>query len=256
MLRDVLRRSRKSTRLPARILVSALPLALLVSGCYKDTNGSYQAVADANGDLHRPGETAPPVVASTAVKGTAPVSAAATDTPNAAEIGLPFYPAAKPHVGMDGLPQMSRDTDGTLMLVMDTTDTPDQVVAFYRNALPKATYSDDARDGKRTRSVSTEEDRVSKSVDVSEEDGRTKIVLMRMPLLAAPDFSSSKPAGATPVKSTPAKPAANSALALPQTKSHAKETPPTGVAPIFAPPVSTPSTGTPEPGQPSDTPPH
>jgi hypothetical protein len=239
MLFAPFRRSQKSMRRAAVWIVLAAPLALSVTGCYQDTHDSYQAVADTNGDLHRPASVEHiPVVADSKPNADSSASASTSGAPTASDFGMPFYPAAKPQTGLDGIPRVTRDADGTLLLVMETDDTPDQVVAFYRHALVKASYREDDSEGQHVQSLSQEQDNISKSVDVSQDNGKTRIVLTRMPLLTASEASRDALPPAPKLKATPTKPGPKSAPTLPPGSLKPTDTLPTPLAPILTPQTS------------------
>lgn len=230
------RRSHKSIGSTAVGLVLAALLALFVTGCYQDTHGSEQAVADTNGDLHRPASTASIPVVPDPQQNTASSSTASDSSmPTASDFGMPFYPTAKPQVGLDGIPRVTHDPDGTLLLVMETDDTPDQVVTFYRRALVKASYREDDSEGQHVRSLSQEQDNISKSVDVSQNNGKTRIVLTRMPLLSASEASRDSVPPAPKMKETPTKPGPTSLPSLPSGSPKPTSEP---LAPILTPPSS------------------
>ncbi len=235
-------RSRTPARLSFLLLAPTLLLTIPLVGCYQDTRGTYQAVADANGDLHRPGSPGSieqiPMTADTHAKGKEVTPAPDLGTPGAADVGLPFYPAAKPRMGLDGLPRASREADGTVLIALDTDDPPDKVVAFYRNAIPNASYREDDRDGRHIQSLSREQDNFSNGVDISVENGKTSILLMRMPLLSKSNFDYSAQDTTAPAKSAPAKPGPKAPPVRPQGEIPSAATAPIAPASVLPPTTS------------------
>ncbi|HZO87985.1 MAG TPA: hypothetical protein VFB38_06555 [Chthonomonadaceae bacterium] len=178
------RHFRPFRRLPALLLCAALPMAILITGCYKDRPGAYPVVASANGDIRSMGSTEalPPLTAKTPRVAKDKVPAASV--PGEADFGVPFYPGAKPHTGLDGVPRASRESDGTLLLLLETPDPVEKVVAFYRSRLPKASFSEAIQEGKRVQTVTKElSDHGLQSIEISASGDKTQILLMRIPAL-------------------------------------------------------------------------
>jgi hypothetical protein len=200
----------KVYRLPLR-LSSALLLvvsgATLASfGCYQDKQGSYRAVVDTDGNLHRAvGDSAMTPVTDPGPKKSAATQPAASDAPTEKEFGIPFYPAAKPYTGLDGIAKASKESDGTLLLIMETADAPEEVAAFYRRAMPHAHFADTLHDGVRTQTFAQKVGTDGLSVDISPNGSRTRIVLMRMPDLVSAKTEAAKdtPSASQKLLSTP-----------------------------------------------------
>lgn len=197
----------KVYRLPLRfasalLIVSGATLASF--GCYQDKQGSYRAVADTDGNLHRAiGGTTVTPMADPGPKKDAPAQTSASDAPTAKEFGIPFYPAAKPYTGLDGIAKASKEADGTLLLIMETADAPEEVAAFYRKAMPHAHFADTLHDGVRTQTFSQKVGRNGLSVDISPEGSRTRIVLMRMPDLVSAEALAARDAPSASQKLLP-----------------------------------------------------
>ena len=156
---------RPLTPIPFR-LVLALVTATLAAGCHRNEPTPLRQPA--------PGTSAPlPGI---------PLSAAAAmpGMPTEAQIGLPFYPLARVAVGPDRAPAAVK-TDEATLIVLETADSPDKVLAFYQQRLPKAQRTEKTLNGTRDILLSQPSSKGGyHAVEIRADEGATRIQLMNM----------------------------------------------------------------------------
>ncbi|HZT41939.1 MAG TPA: hypothetical protein VFA07_07105 [Chthonomonadaceae bacterium] len=144
-----------------------VPLALLLAaGCHRAEQAAARPQA--------PGASAP-------IPGI-PLSSAAVmpGMPTEAQIGLPFYPQARVAVGPDRTPEAVK-TDQATLIVLETADSPDKVLAFYQQHLPHAQRTDKTLNAAPDILLSQPSPKGGyRAVEIHAEEGVTRIQLMNM----------------------------------------------------------------------------
>ena len=170
----------------------ALPALLFVlAGCGKDTPDSYpltgkdgapltaaetKAIADANDPAKKTPLTADQV--KDKVDRAEKDLKTKWDTPNEAQVGIPFYPGAEPRKNKGDL-ALASESDNALLLTLETADSVAKVDAFYKEKLPSAQRMEDTIAGKQTVGyVDESETGRKRGVDISSEGGKTVIALI------------------------------------------------------------------------------
>lgn len=100
--------------------------------------------------------------------------------PTEAQIGLPFYPQARVAVGPDRAPAAVKTEEATL-IVLETADSPDKVLAFYQQRLPKAQRTEKMLNGTRDILLLLPSSKGGyRAVEIRADEGATRIQLMNM----------------------------------------------------------------------------
>ena len=111
-----------------------------------------------------------------------PIASAAgmPDVHTEAQIGLPFYPQARVAVGPDRSPDAVK-TDQSILIVLETADAPDKVLAFYQQHLPQAHRTETMQNGARHILLSQPSAKGGyRAVEILADEGVTRIQLMNM----------------------------------------------------------------------------
>jgi hypothetical protein len=159
---------------PVALVMAVCCLALL-PGCQSDQE---ERLAETRRALSE--RQPPPAAAPAGQSVAAPVAA-----PHVPDIGMPIYPGARPVGGNAGLQEGLNA--GLAMSLMETRDSVDAVIAFYKDRLSKPgsrlepTKTEDRLDGRRVVRLSVpQEDGGLQTVEARDDVGKTTIQLMNM----------------------------------------------------------------------------
>jgi hypothetical protein len=117
---------------------ACLTIAALLTGCTSNTK-TAQGTVPSDPAVHRSDvetlvKNAPPA------KPTAAPKPQATTMPTEKELGLPYYPGAKPFHDETGV-VTAASSEGMKIALLETPDSIEQVTAFYRAEMPQATVT-------------------------------------------------------------------------------------------------------------------
>ncbi|MDW8206492.1 MAG: hypothetical protein RMJ43_01550 [Chloroherpetonaceae bacterium] len=117
----------------------------------------------------------------------APARAQADPMPDETEVGIAFYPNAKPFKDRTGAEASHVRGEGMLTVILETTDPMDRVVDFYAKRMPAADRTEQEEQGKRVVNLSELYDGNGvRMVSITQEAERTRITLQNVRPLAGP----------------------------------------------------------------------
>ncbi len=160
----------------SRAILGLLASSALLAGCANNPsalNASGKLPADPAVDRSEV-ET---LTKNKPVKSTVSVSPAANPMPTESELGVPIYPDAKPYNDSTGVVSPMA-TEGMKMAILETKDSLDKVVAFYKGEMPQATLTKDVEEGQPLVRLSEPAGKGGlKAVSVTTKEGKTQIIV-------------------------------------------------------------------------------
>ena len=166
----------------------ALLLAVVLPGCQ---TAAERRIAEGESKLREMNARSQIVQPSPTLQSTrdlSPVSQTSQNDKQEKSLGMTLYPGSKPY--MEGPTTLSNTGDGIAMMLLETQDSVDKVMDFYKNQLSvklgagpahKVSFKEENRNGKRTlRLTKPFPSGGLQSVEAKEEDGKTIIELMNL----------------------------------------------------------------------------
>lgn len=106
---------------------------------------------------------------------------ATVQMPSPLQLGIQFYPNAEPYKDEFGVGAAQIQAEGIVTAILETTDSSDKVVAYYKKAMPQAEQSREMEDNKPvTRFSEPYGGNGIHMVEVSEVNGKTRITLQNL----------------------------------------------------------------------------
>jgi hypothetical protein len=104
-----------------------------------------------------------------------------TPTPSVAALGIPLYPNAEPYKDQYGEGAAQVQIEGLVTAILQTSDTPEKVVEFYKKRLLNMERSDEQEEGKPVIHLSEAyEGNGLHLIEISASNGKTRITLQNV----------------------------------------------------------------------------
>lgn len=177
----------------SRFICSALISIAVLPGCQ---TASERRVAEGESrlrEMNAKSQTDSPVPTLQATSDTSPLIKTNNNSKQEKSLGMSLYPGSKPY--MEGPTTLSNTGDGIAMMLLETQDSVDKVMLYYKaqlnsnstgNPANQLTVKEENRNGKRTlRLTKPFPTGGLQSVEAKEEEGKTIIELMNLQSVAA-----------------------------------------------------------------------
>ncbi len=171
-----------------KFLKPALLLAVVLPGCQ---TAAERRIAEGESKLREMNARSQMAQSTPTLQSTrdlSPINQTSQNDKHEKSLGMTLYPGSKPYT--EGPTTLSNTGDGIAMLLLETQDSVDKVMDFYKNQLSvklgagsadKVSFKEENRNGKRTlRLTKPFPSGGLQSVEAKEEDGKTIIELMNL----------------------------------------------------------------------------
>ena len=166
----------------------ALLLAVVLPGCQTATERRIAEGESKLREMNARSHIARPSPTLQSTRDLSPINQSSQNDMQEKSLGMTLYPGSKPY--MEGPTTLSNTGDGIAMMLLETQDSVDKVMDFYKNQLSvklgtgsadKVSFKEENRNGKRTlRLTKPFPSGGLQSVEAKEEDGKTIIELMNL----------------------------------------------------------------------------